>query len=40
MRAVRAEQWTFCCSYLAKKKAQGLKPSSLVAVNGPTKVVP
>jgi putative transposase len=36
----RTEQWPYCYSYLAKKKAQGLKPSSVVAVNGPTKVVP
>jgi putative transposase len=36
----RAEQWPYCYSYLAKKKAQGLKPSPVVAVNGPTKVVP
>jgi len=35
-----AEKWPYCYSYLAKKKAQGLKPSSLMAVNGPTKVVP
>ena len=35
-----AEDWPYCYSYLAKKKAQGLKPSSLMAVNGPTKVVP
>jgi putative transposase len=36
----RAEQWPYCYSYLAKKKAQGLKPGSLLTVNGPTKVVP
>jgi putative transposase len=36
----RAEQWPYCYGYLAKKKAQGLKPSSVVAVNGPTQVVP
>jgi putative transposase len=36
----RAEQWPYCYSYLAKKKAQGLKPRSLLTVNGPTKVVP
>jgi putative transposase len=35
-----AEQWPYCYSYLAKKKAQGLKPRSLLIVNGPTKVVP
>jgi putative transposase len=33
-----AEQWPYCYGYLTKKKAQGLKPSSLVSVNGPTKV--
>ena len=27
-------------TYLAEKKAQGLKPRSLLASNGPTKVVP
>jgi hypothetical protein len=31
----RAEQWPYCYSYLAKKKAQGLKPVSLLTVNGP-----
>jgi putative transposase len=36
----RAEQWPYCYSYLAKKKAQGLKPSLAPCVNGPTKVVP
>jgi hypothetical protein len=36
----RAEQYPYCYSYLAKKKAQGLKPKSFFAVNGPTKVVP
>jgi putative transposase len=36
----RAEEWPYCYSYLVKKKAQGLKPSSLLAGNGPTKVVP
>ena len=36
----RAEQWPYCYSYLAKKKAQGLKPRSLLTANGPTKVVP
>jgi putative transposase len=36
----RAEHWPYCYSYLAKKKAQGLKPGSLLTVNGPTKVVP
>jgi putative transposase len=35
----RAEQWPYCYSYLVKK-AQGLKPRSLLAGNGPTKVVP
>ena len=35
-----AEQWPYCYSYLAKKKAQGLKPSSLLTPYGPTKVVP
>ena len=36
----RAEQWPYCYSYLAKKKAQGLKPKSLLTGSGPTKVVP
>jgi putative transposase len=36
----RAEQWPYCYSYLVKKKAQGLKPRSLLTGNGPTKVVP
>ena len=35
-----AEEWPYCYSFLAKKKAQGLKPKSLSAVNGPTEVVP
>jgi putative transposase len=35
-----AEDWPYCYSYLAKKKAQGLKPKSLLAFYGPTKVVP
>jgi len=35
-----AEDWPYCYSYLAKKKAQGLKPSSSVTLYGPTKVVP
>ena len=35
-----AEDWPYCYSYLAKKKAQGLKPSSFLTPNGPTKVVP
>jgi putative transposase len=35
-----AEDWPYCYSYLAKKKAQGLKPSSLLTLYGPTKVVP
>ncbi len=35
-----AEDWPYCYSYLAKKKAQGLKPSSLLSPYGPTKVVP
>src|ERR1700733_8298273 len=35
-----AEDWPYCHSYLAKKKAQGLKPSSLLSPYGPTKVVP
>ena len=35
-----AEDWPYCYSYLAKKKAQGLKPSSLLTPYGPTKVVP
>jgi putative transposase len=36
----RAEEWPYCYSYLAKKKAQGLKPRSLLAGYGPTKGVP
>jgi putative transposase len=36
----RAEQWPYCYSYLARRKAQGLKPESLLAGNGPTEVVP
>jgi putative transposase len=35
-----AEDWPYCYSYLVKKKAQGLKPSSLLTLYGPTKVVP
>jgi putative transposase len=35
-----AENWPYCYSYLAKKKAQGLKPSSLLTLSGPTKVRP
>jgi putative transposase len=35
-----AEHWPYCYSYLAKKKAQGLKPYSLLTLYGPTKVVP
>ncbi len=35
-----AEQYPYCYCYLAKKKAQGLKPNSFFVVNGPTKVVP
>jgi putative transposase len=35
-----AEHWPYCYSYLAKKKAQGLKPNSLLSLYGPTKVVP
>jgi putative transposase len=29
----RAEQWPYCYSYLAKKKALGLKPRSLLTLN-------
>ncbi len=36
----RAEEWPYCYSYLAKKKAQGLKPSLAARINGATKVVP
>jgi putative transposase len=32
-----AEDWPYCYSYLAKKKAQGLKLSPLLSVYGPTK---
>ena len=35
-----AEDWPYCYGYLVKKKAQGLKPSSLLTLCGPTKVVP
>ena len=35
-----AEDWPYCYGYLVKKKAQGLKPSSLLTLYGPTKVVP
>jgi hypothetical protein len=35
-----AEQYPYCYTYLAKKKAQGLKPRSLSVLYGPTKVVP
>lgn len=35
-----AELWPYCYSYLAKKKAQGLKPNSLLTFYGPPKVVP
>ena len=35
-----AEQYPYGYTYLAKKKAQGLKPNSLLRINGPTKVVP
>jgi putative transposase len=35
-----AEQYPYCYSYLAKKKAQGLKPESFLVVNGLTKIVP
>ena len=35
-----AELYPYCYGYLAKKKAQGLKPRSLLTGNGPTKVVP
>jgi hypothetical protein len=36
----KAEKWPYCYIYLANEKAHGLKPSSVLAVNGPTKVVP
>jgi hypothetical protein len=35
-----AEQYPYGYTYLAKKKAQGLKPRSLLGLNGPTKVGP
>jgi putative transposase len=35
-----AEEWPYCFNYLAKKKAQGLKPSSLASASGTTKVMP
>ena len=35
-----AEQYPYGYNYLAKKKAQGLKPRPLLSLNGPTKVVP
>ena len=35
-----AEQYPYGYTYLAKQKAQGLKPRSLLSLNGPTKVVP
>ena len=35
-----AEQYPYGYTYLAKKKAQGLKPKFLLRRNGPTKVVP
>src|SRR6202167_1336063 len=35
-----AEEWPYCYSFLAKKKAQGLKPNSFSVLYGPTKVVP
>jgi putative transposase len=35
-----AEHWPYCYSYLAKKKAQRLKPNSLLSLNGPNKVGP
>ena len=35
-----AERYPYGYTYLAKKKAQGLKPKSLLRLNGPTKVVP
>jgi putative transposase len=38
--AETAEQYPYGYTYLAKQKAQGLKPRSLLSLNGPTKVVP
>jgi putative transposase len=35
-----AELYPYCYTHLAKKKAQGLKPISLLGLSGPTKVVP
>ena len=35
-----AEHYPYCYTYLAKKKAQGLKPRSLSGLSGPTKVRP
>src|SRR5271154_4667925 len=35
-----AEQYPYGYTHLAKIKAQGLKPRSLLRLNGPTKVVP
>jgi putative transposase len=36
----RAEQYPYCYTFLAREKAQGLKPRFLLSVYGPTKVVP
>jgi putative transposase len=35
-----AEERPYCYGYMAKRKAQGLKPSSFLSTNGPAKVVP
>jgi putative transposase len=35
-----AEEFPYCFAYLAREKAQGLKPRSLEAPDGTTKVVP
>ena len=37
---VPAGKYPYGYTYLAKKKAQGLKPKSLLCINGPTKVAP
>jgi hypothetical protein len=37
---VTAEQYPYSFTYLAMKKAQGLKPNSLSVVCGPAKAVP
>jgi hypothetical protein len=35
-----SEQYPYCYTYLARKKAQGLKPESVLGFYGTTKVVP